>query len=279
MEQGTADIYWRNQLVASMKTISPVFMVDDSNRQLLKALYQWVWGIPGVLDVSKGLLLHGSIGVGKSTLLKGLQNYAAKIARYCIGGADAGLTFQFTSAAEIALLFAEKGIVGLNQYTDRSCMHNLAIDEVGREPMDAKHFGTGINAIQTVLQLRYEQRYCFYTHMTTNLDPDKEFSQRYGAYIADRVKEMFNVIKIEGKAEDERYKTDSDYSVNPDSVCRFLFCLLLDSGLLFKDLLVTDEKRHTIMKPRKQLIDAAVANGSFREWAKVPNDWKPKEID
>ena len=74
-------------------------------------------------------------------------------------------------------------------------MHNLAIDEVGREPMDAKHFGTGINAIQTVLQLRYEQRYCFYTHMTTNLDPDKEFSQRYGDYIADRVKEMFNVIK------------------------------------------------------------------------------------
>lgn len=33
------------------------------------------------------------------------------------------------------------------------------------------------------------------------------------------------------------------------------------------------------MKPRKQLIDAAVVNGSFREWAKVPNDWKPKEID
>ena len=65
------------------------------------------------------------------------------------------------------------------------------------------------------------------------------------------------------KAEDERYKTDSDYSVNPDSVCRFLFCLLLDSGLLFKDLLVTDEKRYTIMKPRKQLIDAAVANGSI----------------
>ena len=36
--------------------------------------------------------------------------------------------------------------------------------------------------------------------MTTNLDPDKELSQRYGAYIADRVKEMFNVIKIEGES-------------------------------------------------------------------------------
>ena len=32
---------------------------------------------------------------------------------------------------------------------------------------------------------------------------------------------------------------------------------------MFKDLLVTDEKRYTIMKPRKQLIDAAVANGSI----------------
>jgi DNA replication protein DnaC len=195
-----ADMYWRNQLVISMKSISPTFTIDDSNRQLLKALYQWIWGMPGILDLDKGLLLHGSIGVGKSTLLKGLQNYAAKIARYCIGGADAGLTFQFTSAAEIALQFAEKGIAGLNQYTDRSCMHNLAIDEVGREPMDAKHFGTGINAIQTVLQLRYEQRYCFYTHMTTNLDPNTEFSGRYGDYIADRVKEMFNVVKIEGKS-------------------------------------------------------------------------------
>lgn len=73
-----ADMYWRNQLVASMKAISPNFTVDDSNRQLLKALYQWVWGIPGVFDVSKGLLLHGPIGVGKSTLLKGMQNYTAK---------------------------------------------------------------------------------------------------------------------------------------------------------------------------------------------------------
>lgn len=152
------------------------------------------------IGCKQGIIITRLYRSGQVHFAERAQNYAAKIARYCIGGADAGLTFQFTSAAEIALQFAEKGIIGLNLYTDRSCMHNLAIDEVGREPMDAKHFGTGINAIQTVLQLRYEQRYNFYTHMTTNLDPDKEFSQRYGAYIADRVKEMFNVIKIEGES-------------------------------------------------------------------------------
>jgi hypothetical protein len=37
---------------------------------------------------------------------------------------------------------------------------------------------------------------------------------------------------------------------------------------LFKDLLVTDEKRYTIMKPRKQLIDAAVANGRAHKLTK-----------
>lgn len=59
----------------------------------------------------------------------------------------------------------------------------------------------------------------------------------------------------------------------------FYFVCYWIADYCLRDLLVTDEKRHTIMKPRKQLIDAAVANGSFREWAKVPNDWKPKEID
>ena len=181
-----------------MKLVSPGFIVDDSNRELLKSIYLWAWGAPGLLDAEKGLLLYGPIGTGKSTLLKGLQQYAAKTARYCNGRKCA--TFQFISAAEIALQFSEKGIIGLNRYTDRECMYNLAIDEVGREPLDAKHFGTGINVIQTILQLRYEQRYSFLTHMTTNLDPDTEFAGRYGDYIADRVKEMFNVIKLEGES-------------------------------------------------------------------------------
>lgn len=193
-----ATTYWKLELINSMKLISPGFIVDDSNRELLKSIYLWAWGASGLLDVEKGLLLYGPIGTGKSTLLKGLQHYAAKTARYCNGGKCA--TFQFISAAEIALQFSEKGITGLSKYTDRDCIYNLAIDEVGREPMDSKHFGTGINVIQTVLQLRYEQRYSFYTHLTTNLNPDEDFSQYYGDYIADRVKEMFNVIKIEGNS-------------------------------------------------------------------------------
>lgn len=67
--------------------------------------------------MEKRLLLYGPIGTGKSTLLKGLQYYAAKIARYCKGEKCA--IFQFISLAEIALQFSEKGISGLSKYTDR----------------------------------------------------------------------------------------------------------------------------------------------------------------
>lgn len=66
--------------------------------------------------------------------------------------------------------------------------------------MDSKRFGTGLNVIQTILQLRYEVRNQFRTHMTTNLNPDIDFATVYGEYIANRVKEMFNVIELKGES-------------------------------------------------------------------------------
>lgn len=181
-----------------MKEIEPCFIVDSRNKGVLLAIYNWVWGIQGILDPYKGLLLWGDLGVGKSVLLRGLQRYKGKINRMCFGCRNDKLGFKFTSAAEIALLYAEKGMDGISKFTDRERMSNLAIDEVGREPTDAKHFGTGINVVQTILQLRYEVRREFITHMTTNLDPNTQFSGIYGDYIADRIKEMFNVIEIKG---------------------------------------------------------------------------------
>lgn len=198
--------YWMNEFVRSMKEVEPGFIIDGRNSDLLRALYGWVWervGRTGIqlnnrLDASKGLLLWGPLGVGKSVLLRGLQIYEGKINRACFGFENKSLGFVLTSAAEIALRYAEQGMKGIVRYTDREFMANLAIDELGREPTDAKHFGTGINVVQTILQLRYEVRREIITHVTTNLDPNTQFSGIYGDYIADRVKELFNVIEIKG---------------------------------------------------------------------------------
>lgn len=197
-EKDRIEYFWKKEFIASMKEVESGFIVDDSNKRILSELYDYVWCRSHVLDSSKGLLLWGPLGVGKSVLIKGLQRYLGKINRYRYGCNNNSLGFKFTSAVEIALLYAEKGMSGLAQFTDRECMCNLAIDELGREPTDSKHYGTGINVVQTILQLRYEVRREYITHVTTNLDPNTGFINKYGDYIADRVKEMFNVIEIKG---------------------------------------------------------------------------------
>lgn len=192
------DRFWKNEFVKSMKEIEPGFVVDDRNRNILAAMFDWVHARSSLLDPSKGLLLWGPLGVGKSVLIRGLQRYEGKLNRFGFGSGNDKLGFRFVSAVELSLLYAEKGLEGISRYTDREWMASLAIDEVGREPVDAKHFGTGINVVQTILQLRYETRREFITHVTTNFNPDEKFAGMYGDYIADRVKEMFNVIRITG---------------------------------------------------------------------------------
>lgn len=186
-----------------MCSVSPDFIIDDRNRKTLDALYRWVWEragrmMKGSLDPNKGILLCGPIGTGKSTLMKGLQKYESLVNRYAFAFGRKDLGFAFVSAAEISLRYAEQGIDGIIRYTQRECATGLCIDELGREPSDAKHFGTGLNVIQTVLQLRYEFRHEYCTYATTNLELD-DIPSRYGIYIADRCKEMFNIVHVGGE--------------------------------------------------------------------------------
>jgi DNA replication protein DnaC len=51
--------------------------------------------------------------------------------------------------------------------------------------------------MQYIFQCRYELRHEAITHVTTNLTI-KEIQRIYGAYIADRINEMFNVLDLNG---------------------------------------------------------------------------------
>lgn len=192
-----------------MRSVSPEFIVDDRNRKTLDALYRWVWEragrtMQGSLNPGKGILLCGPIGTGKSTLMKGIQKYESLVNRYAFAFGRKDLGFAFVSAAEISLRYAEQGIDGIMRYTQRDAAIGLCIDELGREPSDAKHFGTGLNVIQTVLQLRYEFRHEYCTYATTNLELS-DIPVRYGTYIADRCKEMFNILHIDGDSRRKQY--------------------------------------------------------------------------
>ena len=183
-----------------MKDFEPNFVVDERNKSLIAAIYDYIWGKSKILDSKKGLLLWGPIGTGKSTLLKGMQSYLAKVNRYCYACANKAIGFKFTSAVEISLKYSKDGMDGLTRLVDREYMSSLAIDELGKEPVESKHFGTTLNVMQVLLQLRYEVRSEYKTFATTNMNPDTEIVERYGEYIGDRIKEMFNIIEIKGES-------------------------------------------------------------------------------
>lgn len=181
------------------KSVCPAFVVDTRNKDIMNSLYQYLVGMNGALDRKKGLLLWGDIGTGKSTIINIVRMFdkmskGRSFNGYHIGG------FQVQSASYLSNLYAERGIESLNMYTyNNSNPIPLAIDELGREPCPAKHFGTEMNVIQYLLQCRYELRGACITHITTNLSP-RDVQAKYGSYIADRVNEMFNVIELKGSS-------------------------------------------------------------------------------
>ena len=55
--------------------VCPNFCVDDRNREIMNEIFLYLIGGSNVLDRSKGLWLYGSVGTGKSCILKIIQMY------------------------------------------------------------------------------------------------------------------------------------------------------------------------------------------------------------
>ncbi|MBQ3730738.1 MAG: hypothetical protein II905_03200, partial [Muribaculaceae bacterium] len=150
-----------------------------------------------MLDYNKGFCFYGDIGLGKSMTLQALRQYRnGLVSRHESKRDDFRMKGTWLKAAsELANIFSVDGQPALIKYTTDEI--NLIIDELGREPRPAKYFGTELNVIQFVLQLRYDHRRNSVTHITTNLKLD-DIAQKYGVYIADRCLEMFNFIEFKG---------------------------------------------------------------------------------
>ncbi len=152
------------------------------------------WNQLGV-DYDKGFLLIGDIGRGKTMTLKILRRYHTLLYSRtdALHRADARLGLRYASATAVIGAFMDSGEAGLREFTARG--RNYIIDELGREPPQGSHYGCRMDVMQYVLQSRYDHRRDGMTHATTNLSP-AGLEQRYGDFIADRFKEMFNIYRF-----------------------------------------------------------------------------------
>lgn len=186
---------------AAFLKVEPRFDPKLADRNILNSLFAWVWKLDEYnklkLDYNKGFCFYGDLGLGKSMTLQALRQYRnGLVSRHESKREDFRMKGTWLKAAsELANIFSVDGQPALIKYTTDEI--NLIIDELGREPRPAKYFGTELNVIQFVLQLRYDHRRDSVTHITTNLKLE-DIAQKYGAYIADRCLEMFNFIEFKG---------------------------------------------------------------------------------
>ena len=132
-----------------------------------------------------GLLICGTLGNGKTTLLRGLQTVINSIELKDRYGEDYSVCFY--TAMDICRAAKE------NKDRLRKIIEcpALAIDDLGEEPIEVLVYGNSSNPLIDLLSYRYEKQ--LLTMITTNLGNAK-IRNAYGDRIADRFNEMMQVI-------------------------------------------------------------------------------------
>lgn len=136
-------------------------------------------------DTSKfGVMFSGICGNGKTTLICAFQSVLNYMRDKGLFDENTGISI--IDAKEIAH-FAKD----MKQFSGLRTREMLAIEDMGREPLEMLDYGNVLNPVIDLLEYRYNQQ--LFTVITTNLTP-KEIREKYGNRIADRFNEMFDRI-------------------------------------------------------------------------------------
>ena len=174
------------------KRICPERVINDQNRQTLLDVFNYAIGIPGNLDLQKGLWLWGNVGTGKSTLLETVRSFDADIKGRVNGFQIGG--FGIVNLRDVCGKFMSYGMDGIEPYIINE---KQAFEEVGKEEIPAYFYKNPLNVFEYIIQMRYEKRRYTTTHVTTNLPPEQVMS-RYDDWIYDRCVELFNFVPMNG---------------------------------------------------------------------------------
>lgn len=134
------------------------------------------------MDPLKGLLVLGESGTGKTETLKAVRtNPLAPV--------------RIVSILEIAEHVREHGSCELQIRAD----HVIVLDDVGAEPVPVKYFGTEINWFKEFIEMTYLRGGLFSKLIVTTNLGGKQIEDLYGYRVRSRIREMFNVINLDGE--------------------------------------------------------------------------------
>jgi energy-coupling factor transporter ATP-binding protein EcfA2 len=151
------------------------------------------------IELSKGILLLGPVGCGKTSLMN--------ICRFLL---PADQRHSMKSCREVTFEFIKDGYDVIHRYTKGSFSTHkydpktICFDDLGLENI-MNYYGNNCSVIGEILLSRYDLFHGFgmLTHLTTNLNSN-EIETLYGIRVRSRMREMFNLVPYGLNAKDKR---------------------------------------------------------------------------
>jgi hypothetical protein len=182
-----------SQFIETGKQFIENYSLSSDEKTKVETLIDYFFGCGCDKPISKnkGILLIGSIGVGKTLTMKIIQRMQPR-----------GEKLRFTSCQYVVDAYDNEGESGTDDYkTTRVYL----FDDIGEENR-GKHYGKDVEVMEKIIMARYNlyQSSGVKTYFTTNNSPD-QLKDRYGERAFDRLKEMCSFISWPG-SESKRTK-------------------------------------------------------------------------
>lgn len=137
-----------------------------------------------------GLFLPGSIGNGKTTMLKAIRDLLVYLVesdkiRYCEGDKYP----RFVTARDMANIARDA-----DEFRSLKSARYLLVDDLCEEPAEVVSFGNYIYPFVELIEYRYEQM--LPTFISSNFGAVDIEEKYHSARISDRMKEMFRIISF-----------------------------------------------------------------------------------
>jgi hypothetical protein len=136
-------------------------------------------------DLLKGLMIRGSVGTGKTMIVKALIKTMFQGEK---------IHAAFIHSTELQELYMTQNENEIQRF---KILQYVIIDDVGVEMVEAKSWGNTREPFNDLFDYRYRENKT--TIITTNLKPS-DIENQYGTRIRDRFRESFNDLLLDGES-------------------------------------------------------------------------------